>query len=455
MNGKGVEKDFLRLYLGEISQIPMLSLKEELEISGDLRYHLRHFKKEIMQVSYSSLKLIDLARRSITNPEKTKREYGMNRLFYEPIYEQDIKEKEEQIKKLTSRNKTILRRILKSDDSNHSSVTIQRNKRKCLELLLPWRPKTNTLEKIFQELQEYESQYKSQIGEHKAKRRVMIQTIDEIGELPYNFFEDMERLREHYKSFIQDKEKIVKANLRLVVSRAKKYRKKAWGRGLEMIDIINQGNLGLIIAAEKFNPKLGFKFSTYATQWIEQRIRALVYNSSLIGRPAYYPQDVKLILTAIDELKKEGKIKPTYKQISEKSGLSPRIVEERLVLGREIISIDKSLNLDDDGGGYERYGRLKDILDSDDMGDSSASVFDLVMQNEKKEKVNEILGSLPKREGEVVKMRFGIGKFYGTDFTLEEVAEEFGVSRERIRQIEKRAFKRLTHPITRRKLGKL
>jgi len=251
--------------------------------------------------------------------------------------------------------------------------------------------------------------------------------LDEDGHLA---LEERRTLEQKRISGEDARQHLIQANLRLVVSIAKKY----IGRGMSFLDLIQEGNIGLMRATEKFDHTRGYKFSTYATWWIRQAItRSISDQSRTIRLPVHVGETINRVKRVSHRLQQQMEREPTTDEIAEAMGISPEKVRRVIEVSRIPVSLEMPV-------GKEGDSRMGDFIEDDRV----APPLDAASYHLLREQISEVLEKLPERERRIIQLRFGLND--GRYRTLEEVGKEFGITRERIRQIEAKVLRKLRHP---------
>lgn len=255
--------------------------------------------------------------------------------------------------------------------------------------------------------------------------------LREIGKIPLLTPEEEADLAQRIvKGDKKAKDKMVEANMRLVVSIAKRY----GGRGLDFLDLIQEGNTGLLRAVDKFDPDKGFKFSTYATWWVRQAItRAIADQARTIRIPVHMVETINKVLRTTRKLTAELNREPTNEEIAAALDMEPEKIDYVMRIKQDIASLDASIGREGD----DEESVLGDFVEDEERDSPEESAANQIL----KEQLSEIIATLTDREQKIIRLRFGIGG--GRPHTLEEVGAEFDVTRERIRQIEAKALSKL------------
>ncbi len=454
--------DPVRMYLREIGRVSLLNADKERELARKLEgeKHLLELSRELLGEEYFMTLRQELAeekRRTETGARPPRG--GMNSLRSPDLISKKVREEINQSKRNWELTEILLRRLVDATDLVEAL---------CDYLEIPRNP---TLSRLIND-PTLASAIDSQISDDlkaslaetfaiepdEVRRRVVAlslnrwiispdiavalndctllqldATISEIGSLP-ELARYEPSFRQRFNEIKAEGERaqahLTEANLRLVVSVAKKY----IGRGMALLDMIQEGNIGLIRAVEKFDYRKGYKFSTYATWWIRQAItRAIADQARTIRIPVHMVETINKLMRQHRRLLQEYGREPTPKEIGDEMEISPEKVEEIMKISQEPVSLETPI-------GEEEDSHLGDFIeDRNAPAPADAAAFQLM-----KEQVTKVLNTLTERESRVLQLRFGLED--GRGRTLEEVGREFGVTRERIRQIEAKALRKLRHP---------
>jgi len=447
--------DPIRMYLTQMGVIPLLSREEEISLAKKIEMTRKVFHRKILKSDYSQevcLKILE----DITNGElpfdrtlavNVEHENYKERLLRQfPVHAKALKtilkkNREDyghlKLKRTSAKNRYRLFKNIRSRQRKGSSIIEDLNIR------------TKKLQPIVKHLQEISSEMnniKKQMVLHKKRDKTNGKLRDLKSRL--SKFEDMahetpERLEQRvatiekvYKEHEIAKRKLSSANLRLVVSIAKKYR----NRGLSFLDLIQEGNTGLMRAVDKYEYRRGYKFSTYATWWIRQAItRSIADQARTIRIPVHMIETMSKIRNVSKKLLQEKGREPGIEEIAKEVKIPVSEARRVLKISRHQISLDRTV-------GESADSAFGDFIE-DDKAESPVSA---AAQEMLKEKIESVLDTLTYREREIIKLRYGIGDGY--TYTLEEVGKKFMVTRERVRQIEAKAVRKLQHPVRSRKL---
>ncbi len=448
---EGTPDDPVRMYLKEMGSVPLLTREEEVEISKRIEKAQIQIERIIMRFRYSSCESISIANYLIHNKER----------FDKCITEKEVPNKTEflamlpklanLLKEEDSKLQKLLIQFYDEDLKKNERVTLAEDIEKCRirtqaylrrfhlrhnitedfgELILRSYDRFLTLEKETLELAPRAERNKFAAAKLASAKLKLKKRELAAGRTIDDFKKDVRMLLRWMDKSQEAKREMVESNLRLVISIAKKYT----NRGLSFLDLIQEGNMGLMKAVEKFEYRRGYKFSTYATWWIRQAVtRAIADQARTIRIPVHMIETINRVLRGAKKLMMETGREPSPEELANELGITPDRVREIYKIAQHPISLQAEVG----DGGESQFG---DFLE-DTSADSPAEATGYSIL---KDKMGEVLATLTDRERKVLIQRFGL--LDGKPKTLEEVGIEFNVTRERIRQIEAKALRKMRHP---------
>ncbi|NNM43926.1 MAG: RNA polymerase sigma factor [Chlamydiae bacterium] len=448
---EGTSDDPVRMYLKEMGSVPLLSREEEVEISKRIEKAQIQIERIIMRFRYSSREAISIINYLISNKERFDKVISEKEILDKPAYLAILPRLCELLRKEDNllqeflfelRNPKIKKvdQVRITEDIEKSRIRTQAYLRRmhCRhniiedfgEVVLRAYDRFLVLEKEIQELAPRAEKNKFAAAKLMAVQRKLKKRELAAGRTLEEFKKDVRMLQRWMDKSQEAKREMVESNLRLVISIAKKYT----NRGLSFLDLIQEGNMGLMKAVEKFEYRRGYKFSTYATWWIRQAVtRAIADQARTIRIPVHMIETINKVLRGAKKLMMETGREPTPEELANELGLTPDRVREIYKIAQHPISLQAEVG----DGGESQFGDF--LEDTGIESPAEATGYSIL-----KDKMNDVLSTLTDRERTVLIERFGL--LDGKPKTLEEVGVRFKVTRERVRQIEAKALRKMRHP---------
>jgi RNA polymerase primary sigma factor len=452
--GKRID-DPVRMYLTQMGSIPLLNRKEEIELAKKIEVTRKRFRRRVLECDYALAQVVETLKRvhanelpfdrtikvSLTeNLEKDKILQRMphNLKTLEHLLEQNV---DDFIKSIDERRSDEERRFYRRNLKlrRRKAVTLVEELSIRTQRVQPLMKKLEQISRRMDELEQNIAMMESQ----RAAREERANLEKELRDLMMMTLEDASMLRkriqsikERFTEYEDAKRALSGGNLRLVVSIAKKYR----NRGLSFLDLIQEGNTGLMRAVDKYEYRRGYKFSTYATWWIRQAItRAIADQARTIRIPVHMIETMSKLRNVSKRLLQQLGREPSIEETAKEAGITIEETRRVMKISKHPISLDRPV------------GESEDSYFGDFIEDESAeSPVNAATQEMLKDKIEQVLKTLTYREREIIKLRYGLGDGY--TYTLEEVGRIFKVTRERVRQIEAKAVRKLQHPVRSRQL---
>jgi RNA polymerase primary sigma factor len=442
-------RDPIRMYLSQMGHIPLLSREKEIFLAKQIEVARKWFRRKIAESDFAIGLVVETVEKVCRNElpfERTLRTSETENLRKEQIQGR-IPVNLPTIKRLMEENRVDWQEYKAT--KNKADLVVIKERMKSRRRKLAWlceelsvrtqrvQPIMRRMEQIAKRMHELQMQIQrlvdrrtaAAVNESEVLRRELNDLVELVLETPTEFCDRVRRIMAKFDAWTRAKQHLSGGNLRLVVSIAKKYR----NRGLSFLDLIQEGNAGLMRGVEKYEYRRGYKFSTYATWWIRQAItRAVADHARTIRIPVHMFQCISQLKAKSEQIRQETGRDPSMEELAEAVGMSLEETERIMKTWKHPVSLDTPVGESEDGS----FG---DFLEDDNESNPAESA----MQEMLRDKIEVVLRSLTYREREIIKLRYGLGDGYS--YTLEETGRIFKVTRERIRQIESKALRKLQH----------